>query len=101
MDQISGRRFLVDKGVAPAFMSLAEAFLGRLAYLSSAGEKPGGAEAVRPKFQMDYSSNRGPDGHLRDDFLLAHKMSVDPAAGKLVQDSTGLSLSTPSHLPVG
>jgi hypothetical protein len=28
------------------------------------------------------------------DFLRAYKLSVDPAAGKLVQDGTGLTLST-------
>ncbi len=35
------------------------------------------------------------------DFLRAYKLSVDPAAGKLVQDGTGLTFSPPSPFPVG
>ena len=34
------------------------------------------------------------------DFLIAFKQSVDPAAGKLVQDGTGLTLSRGVLLPL-
>jgi hypothetical protein len=35
------------------------------------------------------------------DFLRVYKLSVDPAAGKLVQDGTGLTFSPPSPFSVG
>ncbi len=71
MDQISGWHFLVDTGAAfsiiPHSYSISASGRGIVGLTYQVlGGMPSGAEAVRPSFQMDLSSSRGPDGHLRD-----------------------------------
>jgi hypothetical protein len=62
--------------------------------LTGQGGEESGAEAVWPAFHVDFLASIKPDGILGIDFLRAFKLSVDLVAGKLVQDGTGLTLST-------
>jgi hypothetical protein len=79
----------------PVFLLLAKALWCQLAYLSSAG----GEREVQLKLSGQCFKWTFLQAELGIDilnFLRAFMLSVDPAVGKLVQDGTGLTLSTTS-----
>jgi hypothetical protein len=102
VDQFSGRRFLVDTGAAfsiiPHSSSLPASGRGIVGPtglpIKCWGEREVQLKLSGQCFKWIFLQAEVQMAILGIDFLRAFKLSVDPAAGRLVQSGTGLILST-------
>ena len=101
LDQNSGRRFLVDTGAAfsilPHFSSLPATGQGIVGPTGSPikcwGECEVDLKLSGQSFKWTFLQAEVQMAILGIDFLKAHRLSVDPAGGRLVQTGTGLVLT--------
>ncbi len=97
VDQISGRRFLVDMGAAlsiiPHSSSLPASGRGTVGPtglpIKCLGEREAQLQLSGQRFKWTFLQAEVQMAILGIDFLRAFKLSEDPAAGKLVQGGTG------------
>ena len=102
MDQISGRRFLVDTGAAFSILphsshlpALGQGMVGPTGSpIKCWGESQVDLQLSGQLFTWIFLLADVQIPILGIDFLRANKLSVDPAGGRLLQEGTGLVLST-------